>query len=57
MISLGKLHFHRHTGIVVRGTEYFFGGMGIEYCPPVRIGVNIVKIWAQEYKLTPFQSD
>ena len=26
---------YRHTGIVVYGLEYFFGGMGIEYCSPV----------------------
>ena len=25
----------RHTGVVVYGLEYFFGGMGIEYCNPV----------------------
>ena len=27
--------FLRHTGIVAFGAEYFYGGMGIEYCPPV----------------------
>ena len=26
---------NRHTGVVVYGREYFYGGMGIEYCPPV----------------------
>ena len=26
----------RHTGIVVFGKEYFYGGMGIEFCDPVR---------------------
>lgn len=26
----------RHTGVVVYGKEYFFGGMGIEFCNPVR---------------------
>ena len=25
----------RHTGIVVYGLEYFYGGLGIEYCSPV----------------------
>ncbi len=29
------LYCHRHTGVVVYGMEYFYGGMGIEYCPPV----------------------
>ena len=24
-----------HTGVVVYGREYFFGGGGIEYCEPV----------------------
>jgi hypothetical protein len=25
----------RHTGVVVYGREYFYGGMGIESCAPV----------------------
>lgn len=25
-----------HTGVVVYGKEWFFGGMGVENCPPVR---------------------
>ena len=28
---------YRHTGIVVFGREYFFGGGGIEYCFPVSL--------------------
>lgn len=27
----------RHTGVVVYGQEFFYGGMGIESCPPVSI--------------------
>ena len=31
------LSTYRHTGIVVFGKEYFYGGgMGIEFCNPVR---------------------
>ncbi|MED6268387.1 hypothetical protein CHARACLAT_021919 [Characodon lateralis] len=26
-----------HTGVVVHGKEFFFGGAGINHCPPVRI--------------------
>ena len=26
---------YRHTGVVVFGREYYFGGMGIEWCYPV----------------------
>ena len=29
------MSYLRHTGIVVYGLEYFFGGMGIEFCNPV----------------------
>jgi len=29
--------FFRHTSVVVYGAEFFFGSMGIESCPPVRI--------------------
>ena len=30
-IMRSYIHTHRHTGIVVFGKEYFFGGMGIEF--------------------------
>jgi len=26
---------YRHTGVVVFGREYYYGGMGIEWCNPV----------------------
>ena len=29
------VHVCRHTGVVVYGQEFFYGGMGIESCPPV----------------------
>lgn len=35
MLVLSPHIMYRHTGVVVYGNEYFFGGMGIEYCPPV----------------------
>lgn len=28
--------FFRHTSIVAYGEEFFFGGVGISSCPPVR---------------------
>lgn len=31
--------WYRHTGVVVYGKEFFFGGgVGIEFCNPVRRG-------------------
>lgn len=33
---IGVLVSYRHTGVVVHGKEFFFGGEGINNCPPVR---------------------
>ena len=44
-----------HTGIVAYGQEWFFGGMGIESCPPVSSGTtqipdtNILKLLMLNY--------
>lgn len=38
LISTYLCLFCRHTGVVVYGKEYFYGGMGIEFCAPVRFG-------------------
>ena len=31
------LFFFRHTGVVVYGREYYYGGLGIEYSLPVSV--------------------
>ena len=37
------LYMYRHTGVVVYGQEFFFGGMGIESCNPVSLLLFICK--------------
>ena len=42
----------RHTGVVAYGQEFFYGGMGIESCPPVS-GVccsRHVGVWGMLFK-------
>ena len=31
----------RHTGVVVYGKEFFYGGMGIEFCGPVSVVIMV----------------
>ena len=33
---LSYLMPNRHTAVVVHGEEFFYGGVGITNCPPVR---------------------
>ena len=43
VIIVAMMLVYRHTGVVVFGREYFFGGMGIQWCNPVSINVINVK--------------
>ena len=40
LLFVGLFVVYRHTGVVVFGREFFYGGTGIEFCAPVSLCVR-----------------
>ena len=42
-----------HTGVVAYGKEYFFGGGGIQCCPPVSCVLTLINLIVTQIKSNP----